>query len=129
MLIVVLVYFGLSFLFILLLGYLQIPEPPPLAHDNPPETKYAAIYRNLALAALTMQGVVSVVVGMGTPLFPVAAAFLALTLLCHHAVVDRYSCSEDESWWWFPFQYKDVSNHDTWVVVSLVAGLVSYLRV
>ena len=128
MLTVVLMYFGLSFLLTLLLGYLQTPESPLLSQGNHHETGNAGMYSMLAVTAVIVQAFVSIMVGMMTPFFPIAAAFLAFTLLCHHAVIHRHSRFEGETCSCAPFQCKDVSNHETWVVASLVAGLVSFLN-
>ena len=123
----VLVYFGLSFLLILVFGYLQTPEPPLLSNSHS-ESGNTALYSTLAITAVSVQAFVSIMIRMGTVLFPAAAAFLAFTLLCHHTVIHRHSRFEGESCACAPFQVKDISNHETWVVASLVAALVSFLH-
>ena len=72
-----------------------------------------------------LQAVISVAALGGSEWFPAAALWLAITLLAHHTVIHWNSRFEDETCSCAPFQCKDVSNHETWVVASLVAGTVS----
>jgi hypothetical protein len=119
-------YLALTYLLTMLLGYLQVPsnsiptETPSLAH---PEN--TAHYSVLAVSAIGIQALATIVMLWGTGWFPLGALFVAFTLLSHHTIIHRYSRFEGESCACAPFQCKDVSNHETWVVAALVAGLVS----
>ncbi len=86
-------------------------------------------YGAVAVLLIGIQALVSVVALGGTAAFPPAAAFVALTLLCHHTLIHWHSRFEGEACSCAPFQCKDVSNHETWVVVSLVAAAVSWMGV
>lgn len=88
-----------------------------------------AFWGLLAVSLIAIQALVSVLTLHGTASFPPAAVFVALTLLCHHSVIHRRSRFEGEVCSCAPFQCKDVSNHETWVVASLVAAAVSGLGV
>jgi hypothetical protein len=59
----------------------------------------------------------------------VAAVILAISLLCHHAVIHRNSRFDDERCSCAPFQLKDICNHETWVVACVVASVISGARV
>jgi hypothetical protein len=121
---VLLVYLGLTYVLTLVLGFLQTPAPVLL----PPETDgRAQAYSAAAITLVCVQALVSALVCGGTVWFPVAAVWLAFTLLCHHAVIHRNSRFEGETCSCAPFQCKDVSNHETWVVAALVLGLGSAL--
>lgn len=119
-----LTYFALTYLLTLLLGYLQTPNCLP---DAQSEVR-SELYSTLAVTAVSVQAFVSIMLLRGTAWFPAAAVFLAFTLLCHHAVIHRHSRFEGETCSCAPFQCKDISNHETWVVAGLVAGLVSLLH-
>ncbi len=115
-----LVYFGLSFIFIIGLGYLQSAQH---------ETHISGVYSIMAIITICVQASVSIILLRGTELFPVASLFLAFTLLCHHAVIHRDSHFEGETCSCAPFQCKDVSNHETWVVAAIVAGIISFMNI
>ena len=82
-------------------------------------------------------GVVGLVIGLavlgavmlsGTEFFYVAALAVAAVLLLHHTVihwVNNFAEREDEPCGCACFQLKDVRNHETWVVASIVAAVVS----
>lgn len=112
-------YLALSFVFVLYLGYVQTPP------DEPSRENFAIA----GLIALCMQAVVTLVLLGWTVGFYLGALWLAFTVLCHHAVIHRNSRFEHEACACAPFQCKDVSNHETWVVASVVAAVVSGLRV
>ena len=76
--------------------------------------------------ALGWQAAVSVAALGGSGAFPPAAALVAVTLLCHHTLIHWRSRFEGEACSCAPFQCKDVSNHETWVVAALVAAAVSW---
>lgn len=65
----------------------------------------------------------------GSPYFPAAALSTALILLVHHAIVHRATDFGEEKCSCAPFQCKDVSNHETWVVASVTAALISFFNV
>ncbi len=119
------VYFGFTFLLTLTLGYLQTPFRLPGAMDAPHSGNIESI---LAVLAVCVQAFVSIVLLGGTVWFPPAAGFFSLTLLCHHAIIHRHSRFEGETCSCAPFQCKDVSNHETWVVAGLVAAGISLLH-
>jgi hypothetical protein len=121
----ILAYLGLSYLFIVMLGYFQTPATLPC---NQQESRHSGLYAALALAAVCVQAFVTILLFRGTHWFPGAAVFLAATILSHHAMIHRNSRFEGETCSCAPFQCKDVGNHETWVVASLVAGAVSLLR-
>ena len=118
------VYFGSTFLITLYLGYLQTSLPC----GTEPFERLVNMESLLAVSAVCVQAFVSIVLLNGTVWFPAAAIFLAFTLLCHHAVIHRNSRFEGEACACTPFQCKDVSNHETWVVAALVAAFVYLLR-
>ena len=90
---------------------------------------YPELYGLVAVSLIGIQASVSVIVLRGTSAFPPAALFVAFTLLCHHAIIHWNSRFEGETCSCAPFQCKDVSNHETWIVASLVAAMVSLLHV
>jgi hypothetical protein len=116
---ILLVYFALTFVATVWLGYLQTPTG---------EAEQGG-YAIAAIIALCVQALVSVLFLGWTGWFPAAAVWLAFTLLCHHAMIHRNSRFEGEQCSCAPFQFKDIGNHETWVVAALVAGLISLLRV
>jgi hypothetical protein len=123
----ILIYLLLTLLLTVWLGYLQTPEP---ALDPPTqqEASRAELCGALALAAILIQALVTLAVFGGTAGFTPAALYLALTLLLHHATIHRNSRFEGETCSCAPFQLKDISNHETWVVASVVAALVSWFE-
>ncbi len=116
------------------LGLMQVPlqtvvlipstSTAPVGEDADNKT-----YGLLAVSLIGIQALVSVIALHSTASFPPAAVFVALTLLCHHSVIHRRSRFEGEQCSCAPFQCKDVSNHETWVVAALVAAVVSGLGV
>ena len=117
--------YSLLFLFTMGLGFLQTPGLPTEAqatHSGDP-----AMYSMLAVSAVGLQALVTIICLWGSGWFPLGALFVAFTLLCHHAIIHRHSRFEGETCSCAPFQCKDVSNHETWVVAALVAALVSQL--
>ncbi len=122
------VYFGITYIFTLAIGYQQAKTPPGL----PPGRAVGSdsdVYSILAVSAVCLQAFVCVVALKGTIWFPAAALFLAFTLLCHHTMIHWRSRFEGETCSCAPFQCIDISNHETWVVAALVAGFVSLLRI
>jgi hypothetical protein len=117
------VYFVLTFLLTLSLGYLQTPYC--VTGEAQHSGKMESI---LAIIAVCVQALVSIILLKGTVWFPFSALFLSFTLLCHHAVIHRNSRFDDETCSCTPFQCKDVSNHETWVVASSVAAVISLLH-
>jgi hypothetical protein len=83
----------------------------------------------LALLLICGQGLVSILALGSTEYFPLAALFLAFTLLCHHTIIHRHSKFEGETCSCAPFQCKDISNHESWVLASLVAAGISYFHI
>ena len=148
----ILVYLCVNFFLIIALGYLQTPSTqntqnniqllPTHQQNNTtnsinsinsinsnPINSSTELCKELALAAICIQAFVLILVFNGTCYFPISAVFLALTILCHHAMIHRNSSFEGETCSCAPFQLKDVCNHETWVVASLVAALISWLQV
>ena len=132
----ILAYLCINFILIIALGYLQTPNtpntpntPPIPMHTTHSQTQQSTeLCGELALAALCLQAFVSIAAFSGTQYFPISALFLAFTILCHHATIHRNSSFEGETCSCAPFQLKDVCNHETWVVASLVATLTSWLH-
>ena len=118
-------YFAITFLLTLTLGVVQITRPT--TDLAPPQSANACGY--VAVSLIGIQAIVSVATLHGTSAFPLAALFVAFTLLCHHSIIHQRSSFEGETCSCAPFQCKDVSNHETWVVASLVAAAVSQLGV
>jgi hypothetical protein len=116
------VYIVCSFLVIITLGYLQTRRTLESLESQPSDS---ACYGTAALVLLVVQAVVSVALYAGSGIFPIVALAMAFTLICHHAVIHRNSNFEEESCSCICFQCKDVSNHETWAVASLVAAIVS----
>jgi hypothetical protein len=116
------IYLVVAYISTLLLGYLQTRKPDTMPGT---ETNHEDLYATAALTALCVQGIITLVVWGGTAYFPLGAFVLAATISSHHAVIHRHSKFEGESCSCICFQVKDVSNHETWVVCSLVAGVVS----
>ena len=75
------------------------------------------------------QAFVAVATLGGTDLFPLAALFVAFTLLCHHAIIHRRSRFDGEVCSCAPFQAKDICNHETWIVASIVASIISSFHI
>ena len=121
-----LIYFVLTYILTLVLGYLQTPVGLP---STQAETTNSEVYSILAVAAVCVQAFVSAATLGGTSAFPAAALFLAFTLLCHHAIIHRRSRFEGEVCSCAPFQLKDICNHETWVVASIVAAIISALHI
>ena len=121
------IYFGINFLLVLILGYLQTRVRPSL--DGEADERIAHLYAMFAITCMIAQGVVSICLLAGTGWFPVAALVLASTLLCHHTVIHRNSRFDDETCSCAAFQLKDICNHETWVMACLVAGFISEVRV
>ena len=121
-------YFIVTFLFTLAMGYQQCRTSAGLPGSKPAGSN-SDICSILAVSAMCLQACVCVMAFQGNHFFPVAALFLAFTLLCHHAIIHWTSRFEGETCSCAPFQCKDISNHETWVVAALVAGLVSALHI
>ena len=85
------------------------------------------MYGIIAVFLIGVQASVTVITLGGTSVFPLGALLVAVTLLSHHTIIHRYSRFEGENCSCAPFQCKDVSNHETWIVAAIVAGLVSLL--
>jgi hypothetical protein len=120
-----LIYFIITYIITLTLGYLQTPAGLP---STQAETTNSEVYSILAVAAVCVQAFVSIATLSGTSAFPLAALFVAFTLLCHHAIIHRRSRFEGEVCSCAPFQVKDVCNHETWIVASIVASIISVLH-
>jgi hypothetical protein len=121
-------YFGMSYVFTLVMGYQQMRNVSVLHGVLGGDTE-SGIWSILGVSAMCVQAFVSVAVLHGNEWFPVAALFVAFTLMCHHSIIHWQSRFEGETCSCAPFQCKDISNHETWVVASLVAGLVSLLHI
>lgn len=107
------------------LGYLQTRQINNSLPSSNQQHTNDEFYGMLAIAAICVQALVTICVWGGTSLFPLGSVLLALTLSSHHAVIHRHSKFEGETLSCACFQVKDVSNHETWVVCSIVAGVVS----
>lgn len=111
-------YYGLTFVFVMWMGWKQ-------SHEE--EGKQT--FENAAVVALIGQAAVTFSLLGWTGWFGLGVLWLAITLLCHHAIVHWNSKFEGETCSCAPFQCKDVRNHETWVVACVVACLVSVLRI
>lgn len=114
-----LTWYALAFLLTLWLGFQQTPA----------DGEERAGYATAALVLLIVQALITLISLAGTNWFPLGAAWLAFTLLCHHAVIHRDSRFDGEACSCSWFQCSDVRNHETWVVAALTACWVSLLRV
>ena len=85
-------------------------------------------FGSIAICAVCFQALVSLIVFTGSGYFPWTALFVSFTLLCHHAIIHRNSNFEGERCSCTPFQVKDICNHETWVVSSAVAALISWIH-
>ena len=85
-------------------------------------------YSMAAVGLMIVLAALSVFYLHGTIFFPGAAFALAILLLIHHTIVHIDSDFSDERCSCAPFQCKDASNHETWVVAAVTAGLVSVFR-
>lgn len=125
-----LAYFAISFLAVLDLGYLQQANATlPVIDNGSCCSNDPCVYSVMAVAIIVGQACITLVCLGDTPWFPLGALFLGFTLLCHHTVIHWNSRFEDESCSCAPFQCKDVGNHETWVVASIVAAVISWLGV
>ena len=82
-----------------------------------------------AMCLVAIFALVSIALLHGTPYFPLAAFATALLLLFHHTIVHYNTDFSDERCSCAPFQCKDASNHETWVVAAITAGLVSLFQI
>ncbi len=117
----IVLYLGITYLFTLVIGYLQVR-----AEIDSSDSSTCNI---IAITAVCAQGIVTVVVLYGTGWFPLGAVFLSFTLLSHHTIIHWRSRFRGETCSCAPFQCKDISNHETWVVAGIVAAVVSWLRI
>lgn len=118
-------YLVVAYIGTLILGYMQTRLPDTMPGAGEHETGKEELYATAALVALCVQALVTFAVWGGTVYFPIGAILLAITISSHHAVIHRNSKFEGESCSCVCFQFKDVCNHETWVVCSLVAAVVS----
>lgn len=116
--------FVVTFCLALLLGYAE-----SRAAERDPTGEEAVPYSRAAIAVFIIQALLSLALFAGSILFPVSAFLLAFVILCHHTVIHRNSKFEGETCSCAPFQLKDISNHETWVVACIVAGAVSFSNV
>jgi hypothetical protein len=86
-------------------------------------------YSIAAVALLILLAGATVTFLGGTPYFPVATICIALIMLIHHAIIHRATDFSEERCSCAPFQCKDVSNHETWVVALVTAALISFFEV
>lgn len=117
------VCFGLAGSLMLCLGYAE-----KRAAERDETHEEARPYSLAAVAVFVIQALLSIVLFGGSVLFPLAAVYLAFIILVHHAIIHYNSKFEGETCSCAPFQLKDVCNHETWVVASLVAAVVSFAR-
>ncbi len=114
-----LTWYAIAFLLTLWCGFQQTPA------DQEQRVEYA----NLAVSLFIVQAYITLFSLAWTGLFVLGAAWLALCLLCHHAVIHRNSRFDGQTCACSCFQLKDIMNHETWIVAALTAGLISVLRV
>ena len=119
-------YLALTYWITIILGFLQAPSIPITDTPQVPQ-RDPAMYGIIAVFLIGVQASVTVIALGGTSVFPLGALLVAVTLLSHHTIIHRYSRFEGENCSCAPFQCKDVSNHETWIVAAIVAGLVSLL--
>ena len=118
--------FIVIYIIVMALGFLQTPPLSLLPTNATPEEDHnAKLYGLTAVSIIGVQAAVAVATLCGTSAFPIAAVFVAFTLVCHHSIIHRRSKFEGETCSCAPFQCKDISNHETWVVAALVAAAVS----
>ena len=86
-------------------------------------------YSVAAVSIIVLLAVVSALVLGGTGYFPLAAVYVALLLLLHHTVIHRATNFGEERCACAMFQCKDVKNHETWVVASATAAVVSFFSI
>ena len=118
-------YLAVSYFGALILGYMQTRRPDTMPSSGEHEAGREELYATAALVGLCVQALITIAVWGGTVYFPIGAIVLAITISSHHAIIHRNSEFEGESCSWICFQCKDVCNHETWVVCSLVAAVVS----
>lgn len=116
---ILLILFGLLFVLTLWLGFQQ----------TPPDQEQRQGYATAAVILFIAQAIITLFSLAWTGLFVLGAAWLALCLLCHHAVIHRNSRFDGQTCACSCFQLKDIMNHETWIVAALTAGLISVLRV
>lgn len=95
-------------------------------------TKQGENLDKACIAAMTLVGLfaaITVIFLHGTPYFSLGAFATAILLLLHHAIVHRNSEFTNEKCSCTPFQCKDVGNHETWIVASITAGLISLFQI
>lgn len=114
-------HFGLTFFVVMMLGFVetQISEEE--------QTRKECVELT-AILVIISQGLISVLVYGGSVLFPLSALFLGFTLVCHHTIKHWNSDFRGETCSCAPFQLKDIRNHETWVVATIVAAIVSAAR-
>lgn len=111
----ILVFFICVSIVVLFLGYMQAG-----ALDR---------YSIAGISLICLLALVSVGVLGGTEFFAPTAFYIALLLLLHHAIIHRTTDFGEEKCACAVFQCKDVKNHETWVVASVTAGVVSFFNV
>jgi len=126
--------FVVIYILVIILGFLQTPPLSLLPTNLTPEeaadhNHNSKLYGTTAVSIIAVQAIVAVSTLCGTSAFPIAALFVAFTLLSHHTIIHRRSRFEGETCSCAPFQCKDISNHETWVVASLVAAAISQFQV
>ena len=126
--------FIIIYILVLVLGFLQTPPlsltPKNLSAEEAADQAHnAKVYGITAVSVIAVQAIVAVSTLAGTSAFPIAAVFVAFTLLSHHTIIHWRSRFEGETCSCAPFQLKDISNHETWVVAALVAATISQFRV
>ena len=127
--------FALIYILVMALGLLQSPPLALLLPKNPtPEdaadqAHNSKVYGAIAVSIIAAQAIIAVATLAGTEAFPAAAAFVAFTLLSHHTIIHWRSRFEGETCSCAPFQCKDISNHETWVITALVAAGLSYFNI
>jgi hypothetical protein len=118
MLISIAIYTVVLYVVIIALGTQQTGEASDIpTNRSRPQGSVSDIAGILAVSAICLQAFVSAALLSGSAWFQ-ASVFLAWR---SRFGGETCSCA--------PFQLKDVSNHETWVVAALIAALVSWLRV
>jgi len=114
-------YLGITYLFTLVMGYLQVR-----AEIDSSDSSTCSI---IAITAVCAQGGRDRCRVVRHRLVPAGSTFLSFTLLSHHTIIHWRSRFRGETCSCAPFQCKDISNHETWVVAGIVAAVVSWLRI
>ncbi len=92
------------------------------------QRRYLDRFSVASIALMCVSGVCALMVYGRTEYFPAAALGLA-TILLIHGMVLHFPLNDDQSSSCHAFRFRCVCHHETWVLVTAVAGLISAFRV